>query len=157
VASVLRTLADQGDWAGTAAELLEALTKLADDVTKRTRSWPDSPRRLGAVLRRLAPNLRAVGVQVEFIDRRSLGSRRRQIKITKTTAPRGDDQSGDVIHRSDRSDGSDAGLQDSLAFPGMIDRSVGNDVRNDGTPHGNNGNDGNAVAPLLSSDEEQEL
>jgi hypothetical protein len=157
VAAVIRTLADSGDWAGTAAELLEAVTKLVDDVTKRARSWPDSPRRLGSALRRLTPNLRAVGVQVEFSDRRALGPRRRQITITKTAPPPDGDQKEEAIHRSDRSDGSYAGLQDGLAFPGRIDRSGGNDVGNDESPHGNKGNDGNDVAAVLSADDEVEL
>jgi len=148
VAAALRASAERGDWSGTAAELLEALTAAADDATKRARSWPTTPRYLGAVLRRLAPNLRSVGVTVEF-DKRELGARRRQVVIRKA------DQKVEADQRSDRSDGSGAGLQDGLVFPGTMDRSRQNEAGNDGTTHRNNGNDGNDGAPVLSNDEEE--
>jgi hypothetical protein len=147
VAAALRALAERGDWSGTAAELLETLTAAADDATKRTRSWPTTPRYLGAVLRRLAPNLRSVGVTLEFLDRRELGARRRQVVVQKVRA----DQ------RSDRSNGSGAGLQDGPAFQGAMDCSIGNDglfPGNDGNPQGNGGNAGNGPAAVLSDDDE---
>jgi hypothetical protein len=52
-------------WRGTATELLSELEKLADEKTMRLRIWPATPRALAGVLKRLAPNLRQVGVEVE--------------------------------------------------------------------------------------------
>jgi hypothetical protein len=150
VAAVIRALADHEQrWEGTAAELLERLTKLADEATRRAKSWPATPRQLGAALRRLAPDLRAVGIMMEFRDQRELGSRRRQITITKVTPPPDDDQNGGSGQRSHRSDRSYAGSEGGLPFPGTMDRSAGNDE----TPRRNNGNDGNDAAPLLSNDD----
>lgn len=139
VASVIRALADQEPWEGTAAELLERLTKLADEAARRARNWPTTPRQLGAALRRLAPNLRAVGVQVGFRDQRELGARRRQVAVQKVG----------VAQRSNRSGCSYAGSEEGLPFPG---NDGWNDGGNDGTPRGNNRNDGNDAAPVLSDE-----
>jgi len=167
VAAVVRALADKGRWEGTASELLAALTSAADDFTKKARSWPTTPRYLGAVLRRLAPNLRAVAVMVEFVDKRELGARRRQIILYKTdlAAPDQADQLMEVNQRSQRTQRSDGALQDDLAFPGTMHRSAGNDGGNDGpqvgnaeNPLGNERNDGNDLAPVLTNgDQEGEL
>jgi hypothetical protein len=135
VAAVIRSLAEDGSWSGTAAELLETLVKRVDEVTRRARTWPKTPRQIGASLRRLAPNLRAVGVYVEFQDRRELGSRRRQLVIQKV----------DASERSQRSDRSSAGSEGTPPFPG-------NAAGNDESRLRNNGNDGSYELPLLSND-----
>ncbi len=54
---------------GTATELLALLATKADDETRRQRGWPKSAHGLSNVLRRLAPNLRASGIDVVFPDR----------------------------------------------------------------------------------------
>jgi hypothetical protein len=71
----LRTLAAaNGGFKGTASELLQQLDGL---VPEKPKSWPGSPSALAGSLRTLAPNLRAVGVEVEF-DR---DKKRRQITV----------------------------------------------------------------------------
>ena len=99
-------------WEGTASELLMALEmraqarvsaqgvttpspqggqavtmqapKAATDVTKH-KSWPKNGRALGNALRRLAPTLRAVGVDVTF-DREPDQKRRRIIRLAHHTS-----------------------------------------------------------------------
>src|SRR5262249_21399234 len=93
IAAPLRTLADKGAWAGTAAELLEVLAPITDEITKKAKGWPAPPRALGTALRRIAPNLRAVSVAVEFSDQPKLGSRRRQVSIQKMAPPDRSDRS----------------------------------------------------------------
>lgn len=68
-ASVLSELlaASDGVWSGTAGALLNALTSRRGEG-RAPRGWPESPRGMSAALRRLAPNLRAIGVDVEFVD-----------------------------------------------------------------------------------------
>ena len=56
-------------WTGTATELLTALAGYVDDATKRQRHWPKSPKALSDNLRRLAPNLRELGIEVLFLSR----------------------------------------------------------------------------------------
>jgi len=65
-------------WEGTAAELLELLDARVEEFTRRQREWPKSPRTLSCALRRLAPNLRTAGLEVQFLPRQG---RRRPIRI----------------------------------------------------------------------------
>ena len=53
-------------WTGKASDLLTELEGHADDRTRRSRSWPSSGRALSGILKRLAPNFRSVGVEVEM-------------------------------------------------------------------------------------------
>jgi primase-polymerase (primpol)-like protein len=65
VASAVRALVDRFDpWAGTATQLLKALEGLTDEAQRRARSYPKDGANLGKILARLAPNLRAVGIEV---------------------------------------------------------------------------------------------
>src|SRR5207248_11797287 len=92
VGPLVREFATQRrQWAGTASELLTELETLAqarvttqapqtgkgvtmqapkagNDVTKK-KGWPKDARALSNALRRLAPTLRAVGVDITFDDR----------------------------------------------------------------------------------------
>jgi hypothetical protein len=97
----------QQPWEGTASELLMALEKLAQggqatqapqtgqsvtmqapkagsDATKH-KSWPKNGRTLSNTLRRLAPTLRAVGVNVQF--HREPGTGKRTIELTTQGTP----------------------------------------------------------------------
>jgi hypothetical protein len=104
--------AQQQQWVGTASELLTALETLArtgvttggvatqhpqtgagvtmqvpkagSDVTKH-KSWPKNAQVLSGAIRRLAPTLRALGVDVLF-DRDPTQKRRRIIRLTLTTS-----------------------------------------------------------------------
>lgn len=75
---VRELVADGGSWAGTATELLEALGRRVGDAAKGQRGWPRSARALSGILRRLAPNLRALGVEI-VLDLREPGDRRRRL------------------------------------------------------------------------------
>ena len=59
-------MAARDTWQGTSTELLAELEKVADDRTRHRKEWPGSPRKLSGDLRRIAPNLRAVGIDVSF-------------------------------------------------------------------------------------------
>lgn len=67
-------------WVGTAGELLEQLMGLAGDKVTKREDWPANPRALSGLLRRLAPDLRSVGVEVTFAPRTG---QRRSIAITR--------------------------------------------------------------------------
>jgi hypothetical protein len=56
----------KGAWTGTAGELLIKLNNQAGEQLIRSREWPKRPNALAGRLRRLVPNLRKVGVVVEF-------------------------------------------------------------------------------------------
>jgi hypothetical protein len=86
---------DRKAWEGTASDLLHELERRADEEdgvpldregpgqTRRSKAWPEQPHNLSHELRRMAPNLRRVGVGVEF-DR--TGSSR-TIRITASVTP----------------------------------------------------------------------
>lgn len=77
IGTVLLDLLDNspGAWESTVAQLLDALEQKADDRTKRRKDWPKGPRGLSGALRRLAPNLRELGVDVLFLARSAAGRR----------------------------------------------------------------------------------
>lgn len=74
--AITRLLEMRPVWEGTLTELLGDLEKRIDEEMRRTRSWPKSPRGLSSALRRLAPNLRVAGVEVEFTQTGGSGSRK---------------------------------------------------------------------------------
>jgi hypothetical protein len=66
VAPLRRMLGDSGTFEGTATELLRALELEAGEAAVKAREWPSRSNQLSNRLRRLAPNLRMVGIEVEF-------------------------------------------------------------------------------------------
>jgi energy-coupling factor transporter ATP-binding protein EcfA2 len=64
--AVRRFMAGRQVWEGTASQLLALLTPLIPEVLVRERSWPKSARALSGKLRRAAPPLRKVGIDVTF-------------------------------------------------------------------------------------------
>lgn len=63
----VRTLLDEADgyWSGSAGDLLAELEEMATDKEKRQKTWPSAGHVLSGKLTRIAPNLRAVGIEVE--------------------------------------------------------------------------------------------
>jgi hypothetical protein len=70
-------------WAGTATELLHELDHLADDRTRRLRTWPQTARMLSGALNRIAPNLRSIGVELDFGTTGRGRGKRRSITIRR--------------------------------------------------------------------------
>jgi hypothetical protein len=64
-ASVWRFMKDRDEWRGTATELYQKLGSAATEEMRRSRSWPAAPNSLGGEMKRLAPALRAVGIEAE--------------------------------------------------------------------------------------------
>ncbi len=116
-----------GGWEGTATDLLAELADLVEDQVARSRSWPKSARSLSTALRRLAPDLRSEGIEIEHGQTTGAGSRR--VWSIRTA--------------SDSSDASDAPTQDTLdsapqSGSERVAKCVANDdasqVRRNGTP-----------------------
>lgn len=64
----------EGVWEGTATELLDALGEVAGERVREGKSWPKNARAFSVALERLAPNLRAEGLEREMLPRQ--GQRR---------------------------------------------------------------------------------
>jgi hypothetical protein len=68
-------------WQGTAKDLLAELdANYTDEATRKKNEWPQGPRQLSGALRRIAPNLRRVGFQLDF-GRKAGGKRSRLITL----------------------------------------------------------------------------
>ncbi len=65
---------------------MECLGELAGDAVTRRKTWPSTPQSLGGELRRIAPNLRAAGVSVDF-ERIAGGKRRIRIGPDSVVTP----------------------------------------------------------------------
>ncbi len=84
VAKYVLKVAEGGEWGGTPGELLEHIETVASDGEKRLKSWPKNPRSLSGALKRLAPNLRAAGVEVEFGHEGRGSQKRRNVSVRKS-------------------------------------------------------------------------
>jgi len=79
--ALIQFMEERERWVGTFAELLLALDTQATDASKKAKSWPRSPRALSADVRRVTPNLRALGLDIDII--RESHTRRRLVVIEK--------------------------------------------------------------------------
>jgi hypothetical protein len=84
VAAVLRTHLDTTPvgLTGTAADLLKALNDVASETQQKAKGWPKGPAVLAKTLRRIAPPLRKIGIDVAF-ERTPGGKRTRTITIAR--------------------------------------------------------------------------
>jgi hypothetical protein len=89
------------DFEGSAASMLERLALLAGDDAARQRDWPTNPRALTASLKRLAPNLRAMGLEWRLLERTGTVRRHsvRRVATVTTVTP--------VMASADVDDGHD--------------------------------------------------
>lgn len=119
-ASEIRSLVEQkGAWSGTASELLKVLNGRVDDDIRRSRyEWPQNARALSGRLRRVAPALRAAGIETNG-GRNPDRNRTRMIKleVVKTsvqTVRNAPEHTGDPGRGAlpDALDGADASPQD---------------------------------------------
>lgn len=62
--AIERLMDTRGEWAGTAAELGDALSGVVDEAVLRSHAWPKSPRGISGAIRRLAPALRSAGIEI---------------------------------------------------------------------------------------------
>ncbi|QDU44250.1 hypothetical protein Mal52_27280 [Symmachiella dynata] len=85
---LLLFLDNRNEWQGTATELKMELEDIADQRVVKQKGWPKLPHFLSGEMRRIAPNLRRIGYDVEF----NKSGSRRLIHITRTT-PQTSDQS----------------------------------------------------------------
>jgi hypothetical protein len=86
--AVLALLDAHETWEGTATELLDELdARYADEKTRKQRDWPKKGKGMGSELRRIAPNLRAMGYGVTFKEPQGR-KKRRVILLERQGKPR---------------------------------------------------------------------
>ena len=62
---VVAFMRDKAEWCGTAGDLSDELKAFLPEAETKVRYWPGNPRAMAGVLRRMAPALRRVGLEVE--------------------------------------------------------------------------------------------
>ena len=68
IGGILRELVViNGSWQGTPTQLLTELNAHASIAQQRSKAWPSAPNQVRNQIQRLAPTLRKLGVQVEYI------------------------------------------------------------------------------------------
>ena len=141
VADVIRAIAP---WSGTASELLVELTKRTSETITKRKNWFSRPRQVSDALRRLAPGLRKVGIEVTFARQAHTG--RRLVFVEK---------SGSSPSPSSPSS-PDPGFPSG---PGDIHGGAHGDASPDAAPEnpnvyrpGDEGDDGDVVQPRLLDD-----
>ncbi|MGA9996644.1 MAG: DUF3854 domain-containing protein [Pyrinomonadaceae bacterium] len=102
---------EEGTWTGKSSELLKALNERVSDEIKKQQGWPKRSNALSGAVKRIAPNLRAVGIECEmgrtkagrFITLEHRGNSSSPSSSSSPTAesafsiePTGDDASDDV-------------------------------------------------------------
>ena len=78
-AAVVMLMAGRTKWSGTATDLLDELSDVADEKITRSNWWPSDATRLSGRLTRVQPNLRRVGIEIT----RGEGSLRREFHIRR--------------------------------------------------------------------------
>jgi hypothetical protein len=102
-------------WEGTGEELLVKLNESAAKETKQARSWPTDARRLSGALRRITPNIRELGILIEFLPRQNI---RRPIRISMVSPDEG--ESASPPSSPSRAPAGDAG-DGEISTPGRED------------------------------------
>ena len=78
VAESIWLLVSSQSWEGTASELLSALESIAGERVAKSKRWPNNAQILSRSLKRIAPALRRVGVEVSY-ERRGRGREKRKV------------------------------------------------------------------------------
>jgi hypothetical protein len=113
IATAMRALEE--DYAGTATELLAKLNALVDEKTKALKTWPRAGRALSNTLRRLAPNLAAIGIETSFETPSRRTGGRRLIVVTRhptTGIPSTPSTPGTASKQNQCSFGNDGGVDE---------------------------------------------
>jgi len=79
---LLALVNDRAEWAGTATELMDAFDQIVGEKPAKQRDWPKKSNVLSGQLRRIAPNLRKIGIDVNS-DGWESKTRRKIIRIRK--------------------------------------------------------------------------
>jgi hypothetical protein len=153
LADVVRAL---GTWQGTASELFAELNRRAPDDLKRRKDWFSRPRQVADALRRLAPALRRVGIDVTFGEREA-HTRRRIIAVEKVGADASPSSPSSPSPDFRPVSGDAGGTQGDARGP------RGDDASPDASPDltnvsglGTEGDAGDDVAPRLSYADEED-
>lgn len=107
-------------WSGMSSDLLAKITPANPPKSWPPKGWPESPRGLSGALRRLAPQLRRVGIEVRLPDNaRTARERVISVSHTETTEAQQDrPDTSDNHPTAERSHVSDVSYSAPIVSPG---------------------------------------
>jgi hypothetical protein len=111
---------EKGSWKGKSSELLTELNQLVSDEVKKQQGWPKRANSLSGALKRIAPNLRAIGIECNMARTKAGSSITLEYKV-KTPSPPSPSSSSSPSQESTFSDepnGDDIGddVNDNYGF-----------------------------------------
>jgi hypothetical protein len=86
----VRFMSERREWCGTARELLDELRAHSTEQERQSRAWPGAPHVLSARLRRAAPMLRELGVDVDADALQGRDRERRRVLTLRKVGDRTD-------------------------------------------------------------------
>ena len=110
--AVVDFMASRDEWSGTAAVLLAELDSLVGETKTKRKDWPVDGAQLGKILRRIAPNLRQAGTDVQFDTpkRRMLAIRKGRDFAVITDMPSQEPQEDGAIGADGRDSNRDSNV-----------------------------------------------
>ncbi len=118
--SIIELMAMLGKWEGSFSDLLSELGKQIDPRVGGTRQWPKSPSVLSNRIRRLAPTLLEIGIEVDF-DQRETGTGRKIVTFRKV--PEKADQADRATIKEDNSlTNKESALDGDLSTQANVDK-----------------------------------
>ena len=129
---LLDYLDEQAGWDGSATELLEVLEEKVPDRVQRQKSWPKNPQSLAGQLKRISPNLRQAGWEVQYY--RVASQRIWSIQRLGSTEMQDDANPCKLFpdDTNDTNDTNDTSFQNSQATPEWNGEVVGEDEYDEG-------------------------
>jgi hypothetical protein len=109
-AALEKLAAGDKSFEGTATALLKQLEAHADEQTRLHRSWPHTPLALRNAINRLAPNLRAAGVEIELGTRDTTRMRNRIIRVRKASSAASSASVPESLQQHEQRTAADAGV-----------------------------------------------
>lgn len=114
--TLIEFVQDQRKWEGKSSKLLEELNQRASDEMKKQQGWPKRANSLSGAIKRVAPNLRAVGIDCK-LGRTKAGSSITLECVSKTSSPSSSSSPSTESAFTAESVGDDAGDDnDGLGF-----------------------------------------
>ena len=135
VAAAMRRLLNEtgGLWESTCHDLLVELNKRASETTKLLKSWPKTAKGVSSQLRRVAPNFRSVGIDIEFGTQGRGKERHRFVRVQSAAQPSPPSPSSPAIATlAEPGSGSSATFRPTVESPSGENSSLSPDDGDDG-------------------------
>jgi hypothetical protein len=115
--TLIEFIQQQGRWNGKSSKLLEELNLRASDEMKKQQGWPKRANLLSGAVKRIAPNLRAVGIECK-LGRTKAGSSITLEYINKTSSPSSSSAPSEenAFNSESASDDTSDDIDDDLGF-----------------------------------------